>query len=79
MELIFHIGREDREQSSVTWRREVFFLPGHTETLRNNACVGRTYAISKCGKCFLLIKFCLGHAYPNGACVTFTGRLREES
>ncbi|CCV16290.1 hypothetical protein MESS4_830510 [Mesorhizobium sp. STM 4661] len=26
-----------------------------------------------------MIKFCLGCAYPNGACVTFTGRLREES
>ena len=32
----------------------------------------------KCGKCFLLIKFCLARAYPDGASATFTGRLREE-
>jgi hypothetical protein len=44
----------------------------------NTACVDRTDALSKCGKCFLLIKFRLGNAYPNRASATFTGRPREE-
>jgi hypothetical protein len=34
---------------------------------RNTACIVQIDALSKQRKCFLLIKFCLGHAYPDGA------------
>ena len=54
-------------------------VPAMGGQARNTACIVQIDALSKQRKCFLLIKFCLGHAYPDGASVTFTGRLREES
>src|SRR6476660_6992042 len=73
--------RNETELLAASWeeQRATVSPPTTASQARNTACIGQIDALSKQRKCFLLIKFCLGHAYPNGASVTFTGRLREES
>src|SRR5438094_2793203 len=79
MEFMFHTRKGGTEASSAVEEEPADHTSrGITQKASDTACIGRTDALSKCGKCFLLIKFCLARAYPDGASATFTGRLREE-
>ncbi|ESY13843.1 hypothetical protein X752_01985 [Mesorhizobium sp. LNJC398B00] len=72
--------KEDRERLDVALRigREVS-PPSHAQADMKHRLRRPDRCTIKSGNCFLLIKFCLGRAYPNGASATFTGRSREDS
>jgi hypothetical protein len=74
VKLLFHIDKEERKRPCAAREKPGEADPASHKTAADTACIDHGDALSKNGICFLLIKFCSGRAYPDGASATFTRR-----